>query len=365
MTNNPLLSVVGFLRHALPPEKKRYLYYLLYSTFLCIPFLLNYSHHCRTSKGITHKPSLGVCVCVLAMGHKSQPRNLWSDEGGTKSVNRPQNVTIAKGWKVTPDILPAKPLAPRRRKYAPIRPNNREAVATPLGGQSYNPVDEDHQQALGKAVRQLDRKRKKDEKFVKMMMRGRDKKFEGNFSADKTWEEEVKEEAAKPKPKAAGADAKKDKKKSKKKKATKTESAQEARRAMKHRRHPLREKVTKETDAIDELLETHAKKQEKRDAARLKRRAAKKANLDVKHYGRHYHTPLVLDVAPSDKLVGSLRHLSGGYVHPALDRMKSLEERNLVPARMRHTYNKRKVLKPKGEVRLKREEFGIMPETSF
>lgn len=296
------------------------------------------------------------------MGKNSRSRNLWSDEQGTKAINRPQPVAVVKGWKVAPDILPAKPIAPRRRKYAPVRPNNRDAVATPLPGQSYNPVDDDHQQALRKAVRQLDRKKKKDERFVAMMMHGRDRKYEGNFSADKTWEEEVKEATPKP---AKAADAKSSNKKKNKKKATKTETAQEARQAMRHRRHPLREVVAKETEHLDELLASHAKKQEKREAARLKRRAAKKANLNVKHYGRHYHTPLVVDVAPTDKLVGSLRHLSGGYVHPALDRMKSLEERNLVPARMRHTYNKRKVLKPKGEVRLKREEFGIMPETSF
>ncbi|KPI90266.1 hypothetical protein ABL78_0648 [Leptomonas seymouri] len=302
------------------------------------------------------------------MGRISRSRNLWSDEKGAKAVSRPQPVVVAKGWKVTPDILPAKPQAPRRRKYAPIRPNNRDAVATPLPGQSYNPVDEDHQEALRKAVRQLDRKKKKDEKFVKMMTLGRDKKYEGNFSADKTWEEEVKEVAPKParKPQQqqSAAGSKNSKKKSKKK-ATKTESAQEARRAMKHRRHPMRAEVAKETDELDKLLADHAKRQAKREAVRLKRRAAKKENLSIKHYGRHYHTPLVVDVAPSDKLVGSLRHLNGGYVHPVLDRMKSLEERNLVPARMRHTYNKRKVLKPKGEVRLKREEFGIMPETSF
>ncbi|KPA86223.1 hypothetical protein ABB37_00460 [Leptomonas pyrrhocoris] len=301
------------------------------------------------------------------MGRDSKSRDLWSDENGAKAVSRPQPVAIAKGWKVAPDLLPAKPLAPRRRKYAPIRPNNRDAVATPLPGQSYNPVDNDHQKALRKAVRQLHRKKKKDDKFVRTMMRGRNQTYTGNFSADKTWEEEVNEEAPKSvKKTTSAADAKSSKKKQdKKKKVTKKAGAQEARRAMTHRRHPSRDAVKTETDELETLLATHAENQEKREAARLRRRAAKKANLTVKHYGRHYHTPLVVDVAPSDKLVGSLRHLNGGYIHPALDRMKSLEERNLVPARMRHTYNKRKVLKPKGEVRLKREEFGVLPYTSF
>lgn len=319
---------------------------------------------------------------------------------------RPQQVTVAKGWRVTPDLLPAKPLAPRRRKYAPIRPNNRDAVAIPLGGQSYNPLDEEHQEALAKAVRQLSKKKLKDEKFVKMMTMGRDKKYTGNLSADKTWEEEVQETepatAKTPKKKrtktapastgasssapssapspvthngnkakhekvaaAPAAVAKNGKTAKKQKKKTKKATAEEAKRAMTHRRHPKRGVVAKETDELDVLLAAHKATACKREVARQKRRAAKKANLAIKHYGRHYHTPLVLDVTPSDKLVGSLRHLSGGYVHPALERMKSLEERNLVPARMRHTYNKRKVLKPKGEVRVKREEFGVMPMTGF
>ncbi|KAG5466283.1 hypothetical protein LSCM4_01429 [Leishmania orientalis] len=335
---------------------------------------------------------------------RQKSRNLWNDELNTKCVNRPQQVTVAKGWKVTPDLLPAKPLAPRRRKYAPIRPNNRDAVAIPLGGQSYNPVDAEHQEALAKAVRQLTRKKLKDEKFVKMMTMGRANKYTGNFSADKTWEEEVQETApatAKPQKKntkgapsstgaspsstppapsaaapnssegkeakiaAASAVVAKDSKAAKKKRKTKKATAEEAKRAMVHRRHPQRDTVAKETDDLDKLLAAHTATLKKREASRQKRRAAKKANLAIKHYGRHYHTPLVVDVMPSDKLVGSLRHLSGGYVHPVMERMKSLEERNLVPARMRHTYNKRKVLKPKGEVRLKREESGVMPETSF
>ncbi|GET92762.1 hypothetical protein, conserved [Leishmania tarentolae] len=340
---------------------------------------------------------------------RQKSRNLWNDGAGTQSVNRPREVTVAKGWKVTPDLLPTKPLAPRRRKYAPIRPNNRDAVAIPLGGQSYNPLDDEHQEALAKAVRQLSKRKLKDEKFVKMMTMGRDKKYIGNFSADKTWEEEVQETASataktqkKKRTKTAPAstsasstassvarpvaqngnnkakhenvaatkapvtnDSRTAKKKTAKKKKTKKATVEEAKRAMIHRRHPKRAIIAKETDELDTLLATHHATVCKRASAREKRRAAKKANLAVKHYGRHYHTPLILDVTPSDKLVGSLRHLSGGCVHPAMERMKSLEERNLVPARMRHTYNKRKVLKPKGQVRLKREEFGVMPETSF
>lgn len=292
---------------------------------------------------------------------RRRERDLWASEGGTKAVSRPQPVRVAKGWTVSPGVLPSKPLAPRRRKSAPVRPNNRAAVALPLGGQSYNPVDEEHQRALSKAVGQLEKRKKKDDKFVSSMTYGRDKPATGNFSADKTWEEEVKEKAPVAKRKKSGATKEAKKKKTKTKKATE----RDAKKALVHRRHPERQAVAKEVEDMDQILSEHEAKQKKREIARTKRRAAKKENMEIKHYGRHYHTPLVLDVAPTDKLVGSLRHLNGGYVHPALERMKSLEERNLVPARMRHKYNKRKVLKARGEVRLKRESSGVMPETSF
>ncbi|CCW62093.1 unnamed protein product [Phytomonas sp. EM1] len=134
---------------------------------------------------------------------------------------------------------------------------------------------------------------------------------------------------------------------------------------MRYRRHPNREVVRQEAAALEALLEKHERRQETLVAARERRREARKENLQVKHFGRHYHTPLVVDVLPTESLVGSLRHMSGGTVHPVLERMKSLEERNLIPARMRHSYNKRKILKPKGELRLKKETFGVLPETTF
>lgn len=297
-------------------------------------------------------------------------RNLWSSEGGTKTVNKPQPVKVAKKWAVTPDVLPVKSEAPRRRKLAPIRPNNRPAVPLPLGGQSYNPTDEEHQNAMKIAVRKLEKKERAHEKFVRQMTLGRDQKFNNNMSEETNWEEEVKETKPKkervktPEELKREADLKK-KKEKKLKKLGKSKSEKEIQRSFPHRRHPDREEICEEVDEIDELLKKQEKRMKKLEEKRLKRREAKKENMEIKHYGRHYHTPLVLDVASSDQLVGSLRHLSGGNVHPALDRMKSLEERNLVPARMRHTYNKRRVLKPKGEVRVKREPFGVTPETSF
>lgn len=301
------------------------------------------------------------------MGKK---RQLWGGKEGTRAINRPSSVHVAKKWAVTPDVLPAKKEAPRRRKYAPIRPNNRLAVALPLAGQSYNPTDEDHQSAMKVAVKKLEKKVKQHEKYVRQMTLGRDQKFNNNMSEDTNWEEEVKETKPKverPKtPKELQRQQELKKKKEKKaKKLGKSKSEKEIMRSFPHRRHPRREEVCEEVEKIDELLEKQKQKKAILEEKRLQRRQKKKENMDVKHYGRHYHTPLVVDVASSDQLVGSLRHMSGGNVHPAMERMKSLEERNLVPARMRHTYNKRRILKPKGEVRIKREPFGPTPETSF
>lgn len=300
-------------------------------------------------------------------------RDLWSAEKGTKAVNRPQPVTIAKGWRVQPDILPIKKEAPRRRKYAPVRPNNRAAVAVPLPGQSYNPTDSDHQAALSKVVKKLQRRKAKDAKVVHMLTVGRGDKTGGSFLTDKTWEEEVKEfpsEASKKKKKKTAEQERnkakeRRKKERKQKKLGKKGSEREARRAMKHRRHPNRDTPAKEAEVLDKILEAHEETMASRQSKAEKRRQERKENATTKHFGRYYHTPLVEDVVPSSQLVGSLRHMSGGYVHPVLERMKSLEERNLVPARMRHVFNKRKVLKPKGEVKLKRESFGVLPDTTF
>lgn len=294
-------------------------------------------------------------------------RDLWAGED-ERAVNTPQPVRITGGWYVQPDALPVKPLAPRRRKYACVRPNNRNAVALPHPGQSYNPLYDDHQSALRLAVKKLEMKKLADEKFVATVTHGRGMPITWNFTSDKTWEEEVQERPQETKKKVktetAVADGKK-KKRNKKKKATKASLMKAAKSAFPHRRHPKREIAVKEADKLDELISAHAKQQSKREAVRERRRAVKREGLQVKSFGRYHHTPMVIDVAPTDKLVGSLRHLNGGHFHPLMDRMNSLEERNLVPARMRHKYNRRKILKPKGEVRLKRETFGVLPETTF
>ncbi|KAG8348790.1 putative Nop53 (60S ribosomal biogenesis) [Trypanosoma vivax] len=301
-------------------------------------------------------------------------RDLWSAEGD-RAINAPQPVRVSKGWDVAPEVLPAKPLAPRKRKYIHVKPNRREAVPLPHPGQSYNPCDDDHQDALRITVRQLERKKAEHEKFVAKMTRGCGKPIKGNSSTvDKTLVEEQRSGQASGKgdvvpqaenvKQASNEPGKKNSKKKKKKKVSKA-SLQAAKKALPHRRHPKRDVVVREVDNFHELAKAHAKKEKIRAAARERRRSIKRDGLKVKTFGRHHYSPVALDVAPSQQLVGSLRHLNGGSVHFALDRMKSFEERNLVPARVPRACNRKKVLKPKGDVRLKRETFGVVPDTTF
>lgn len=289
-------------------------------------------------------------------------KDIWSEEGGTKAIDRPQSVKTSKTWDLPAEVLPTNPLAPRRRKYEHEKPNLRAAVPIPHGGQSYNPQFDEHQAAIATAVIKLEKKKKDHEKIVRLLSAGRNDGIHGNFSADKTWEEEVQDQQP-PKEKKAKVENP-EKKKKKKKKAGKKATADLAKKAMLHRKHPDREAAVKQLDAIAEIAKEVQKKVDKRDRTAVQKKIARKEGQQIKSFGRYHHTPLALDVTPSDKIVGSLRHMSGGYVHPALERIKSLEERNIIPARMRHTFNKRKMLKPKGDVRLKTEDFGPMPETS-
>lgn len=290
-------------------------------------------------------------------------KDLWSEEGGTKAVHRPQPVKTSKTWDLPPEAIPLDPAAPRRRKYEHERPNLRDAVALPHSGQSYNPQYDDHQAAIATAVIKLEKKKKDHQKIVSLLSAGRNDVIKGNFSADKTWDEEVQEQKP-PKGKKSSADSSSAEKKKKKKKNGKKASAEAAKKAMLHRKHPNREAAVKQLQEIDEISKEVQKKVDKREKTAIAKKIARKEGQQIKTFGRYHHTPLALDVVPSDKVVGSLRHMSGSYVHPAMDRIKSLEERNIIPARMRHTFNKRKLLKPKGDVRLKTEDFGPLPETS-
>jgi hypothetical protein len=187
----------------------------------------------------------------------------------------------------------------------------------------------------------------------------------GNFSADKTWEEEVQDQKVskkKPATTSAATEVAKKKKKKKKSKVAKKEAERASKLSSRCRRHPHRMKPIKQLDNLADIEQYVAKKVQQRAERAEKKKKERQEGQKISNFGRYHHTPLVLDVAPTDKLVGSLRHISGSYVHPAVERTKSLEERNIIPARMRHTYNKRRVLKPKGTLTVKREAFGIMPD---
>lgn len=288
-------------------------------------------------------------------------KDLWGAEGGVKAVNRPQPVRTSATWTLPPEAVPIDPAAPRRRKYEHVLPNKRAAVALPSDGQSYNPEYQAHQEILAETVKRLQKRQKKHAKLEALLSLGKNDGIKGNFEADKTWDEEVQEQKP-PKPAKKGPATQE--KKKKKKKQGKKAAADAAKKALPHRRHPDRDKVIDQVAKIDKIAKEVEKKVKKTEKRAVQKIITRQEGQEIKNFGRYHHTPLLPDVVPTDKLVGSLRHVSGSYIHPALDRIKSLEERNIIPARMRHTFNKRKLLKPKGDVRLKTETFGVMPETS-
>lgn len=300
------------------------------------------------------------------MPPKAKLADLWGEDNGTRAVTKPQPVATSESWYVPAEAFTNKN-GPRRRPVQHQKPNLRDAVAVPEAGQSYNPSFDAHQATIKTVVKKLTKKKKSHEKLVDLLSLGKDQKVVGNFSADKTWDEEVNDQKKlkeKKKPSTATAGAEDRKKKRKKQKKGKKETERAAKKALPHRRHPDRSAAVEQADEIDEIAEEVNKKVQKRERTALKKKEARKAGQQIKSFGRYHHTPLVPDVAPTEKLVGSLRHITATYTNPLTERVKSLEERNIIPARMRHKFNKRKVLKPKGEVRLKRETFGIMPETS-
>jgi hypothetical protein len=296
---------------------------------------------------------------------------LWTVDGTLSAPNRPAAVATSKHWTIPPESVPVKPEAPRRQKVNRVKPNKRAAVSVPHPGQSYNPTDEHHQAALAIAVKKLQKKEKENLKLLRALSGG-DAKIVGNFSADKTWEEDVQEKPKHSSSKTGGAKgnssgkqqatAEKKKKKKKKKKVAKKDAEKASKMSARNRRHPNRQAPLAQLDQVADIERYVAKKVLQREDRAIKKKVDRKEGQKISNFGRYHHTPLVMDVAPTNKLAGSLRHISGSYVHPALERTKSLEERNIIPARMRHTYNKRKVLKPKGQLTVKREAFGVMPD---
>lgn len=310
-------------------------------------------------------------------------KDLWTEEGGTKAVTRPQPAKVKvvsdsgeeKSWELPLRSVPEDRVGPRRRKAPVVKPNARPAVAVPHPGQSYFPEETFHKDAVAYAVHQLEKKKKEHEKFMKSIsppvVKKGQKTYRGSLNDDKTWEEEPVQDGAvlrskkreMKRIKKLHEQKKKKGKKGQAKKVTKLEADKLRRQALRHKGHPSLNKIEKQFDKLEEVVRQVERKQLRNKRNAEKKKEARKENLKIAKFGRHIFTPQVLDVTPTDKLSDKLLHVKGGAVHPIMDRIKSLEERNLVPARMRHTYNKRKILKPKGEVMIRREPMGKVPES--
>ena len=305
--------------------------------------------------------------------------------GEDRAIVRPQPLRTSENWTIDNEMTFHDRQAPRRRAVEVVKPNKRAAVAAPHPGQSFNPQVDEHQDALKKAVTKLEKQKASHQRFVRWMSLGRTagdedvSKFGGGLQHDSVRSkttgveddddeeaEEVDEETGgtrKASPYGSGAQKKAGPAQPPKKKKKKLTQRQAERRTRHHIRHPDRLIAEEEIDHIKDLQrevnEENAKKMERL----ARRKLAQMEGQQTKKIGRHIHHPLPLEVQPSKDLVGSLRHVKSGVIHPVQDRLKSLEERNLVPARVRHTFNKRKVLKSKGEVMIRREPFGVMPDT--
>jgi hypothetical protein len=306
--------------------------------------------------------------------------DLW--ENGGRTINTPQPL-VTDDWTLPAENVIQPRDGPRKRARALKRPNQRPAVAVPLEGTSFNPTLNAHQEALAKAVRKLEKQKESHQKFAKWLSLGRDggavveeggmgdkSKFGGGLQIDHVRQKAVLEDESassadgssdsehgeKAGQRATGKERKTAKKSSKKK--PKLEIRKETNKTRVNRRHPDRSQVAAEIDDIDELLKEQEKQTQRKIERLARRHLARSEGLQTKKIGRHIHHPLPVEVQPTKDLVGALRHVKSGIVHPVQERIKSLEERNLIPARMRHTYNKRKILKPKGDVLIKREAFG-------
>jgi chemotaxis protein histidine kinase CheA len=287
--------------------------------------------------------------------------DLWDDDG--VAINRgPQAREVSKGWHIDPENQPDLG-ADRRRKANLAKPNKRAAVHVPMAGQSYNPDEVDHKQVVVTVVKKLEERKAAHDKFAAEMALRTSAEYRGDLNTDKMWEEEVKEGLRHaPDSKRKIERVKKEKAKTATKKNA-IELRREKRANKHHSRHPDRKSIAGDVDRIDDLMKEVDRDTRKSELRHLRRHKARVEGQQVLKYGRYQHTPLIPDVAPSTAAAGKLRHVKATDVsHPALDRMKSLEERSLVPARMRHAFNKRTVLKSKGEVRVVHENFGGLTE---
>jgi len=307
--------------------------------------------------------------------------------GKAKAINTPQPVNVAPGWDVNPDMIHRPKGEARKRKIQVVKPNKIAAVELPHAGQSFNPQVDDHQQALSKAVHKLEKQKASHEKFAQWLNIGKTKEekslYGGGVNPDYLGSKRRAEgEDGDAMPGAAGDDSEDDeedeeegapmsKNQSKKRRSDvpkkrhiKMIHRKDVKRSRDERRHPDRDQIAADMEDLSELM-AEVQERKQKNFERLARRKMRNAEgLQTKKIGRHIHQPLPMEVSTTGNLVTSLRHLKAGEIHPLQHRVKSLEARNLIPARMRHTYNKNKKPKAKGEVMIRKENFGLMPDST-
>lgn len=319
------------------------------------------------------------------MSKKNAKVDLWDDDAN-KNKEGEWKLSCAK------TAEKRKEWTPRTRPPNPSKPNHKAAVPLPHAGQSYHPADDAHQDALRQAAKNLERKKRQDEAWIKKMSL-KDKAYKGDLKSDRNWKDDDDDDAligendelllgdkvsTRSKPtrdmkRSEKLEAKKKQiaeiKKKHGKKLSKSELAERKKHALKLKRQPNQLRKLRDADRVEEIADEVGAEMDHTTRLSKYRKALKKKDQTTVAFGRHHHQPLALEVAPTQALTGSLRLLlnsrQGGanaVVHPLVDRVKSLEARNMIPARMRHQYNKKKEVIAPGEVKIQREAFGIMPQ---
>ncbi len=321
------------------------------------------------------------------MSSKKNMKDLWGDDSNNNNKKNEE-------WKLScaKTAEKRKEWTPRSRPPNPSKPNHKAAVALPHAGQSYHPADDAHQDALRQAAKNLERKKKADEAWIKKMSL-KDKAYKGDLKSDNNWKDvdeddaltgengelllgekaSIRSKPAREMKRSEKLEEKKKKiqeiKKKHGKKLSKSELAERKKHALKLKRQPNQVRKLRDADRVEEIADEVGAEMDHSTRLTKYRKALKKKDQTTVAFGRHHHQPLALEVAPTQALTGSLRQLLNGrqgganaVVHPLVDRVKSLEARNMIPARMRHQYNKKKEVIAPGEVKILREPFGIMPQ---
>ena len=322
-------------------------------------------------------------------------RDLWGAEGGKAYV---KNKQPDPNWSLSSkNAFKKETQDPRKRPGLRSEKNKKEAVPLPHGGQSYHPTDADHQAALKRAAATLERKKHQDEEWVKKRslnekdliesLKKKNKKQKNKDAADgedasssdddsEDYDEPLApREKAEDRQKMTRSQVLKEKKKNTVaqkakhgKKLSKSELAERKKHALRLKRQPNQLKKLKDVDRIEEIAaEVGAEKYHSIKLAQFRKELKKKGKI-TKAFGRHHHQPLAMEVAPTAALTGSLRQLmsragNNAAANPVVDRMKSLEARNMVPAKMRHKYNQKKEVIQTGEIKVIKENFGTNPHS--